>query len=627
MYFGKEMLEKWNEELREDLKNEDLDHALFYAPEKSKKVSVIATYRPLNGEGFYRGLDENLQEVVLPLQGDNFQYGISTDISAEKIVQAISELAFQDGEGLESFLKQNHDCYKFHASQAGFLLAMAKFLTLNLTYNYCLKIKSDGGAALHEKFGSEVEYDEKTGVCSLIGNPSRELIEALSSKKFDIRGGIAYETQGSGRPIREIYKEGSIITLHKVKLFYSGALIRPLEIAEEESYVSNHGVKVLNIYFEKSSYGTVNAFDCDRAKFHRLISEKDREIIERFFSEEDKITQKLSQRSGEGTLEKINAYLRESANVHQIVVSANIESSDGILLMPLRGKGVPDEKISQRECVYPGVNGNAEVYVPRIGFYGKSSYEDLPCIRVDRAERIDFSGELTRETYAELKLSPDPISWELYGISMSGKICSGNVAGNVPAERRMHFNVLAYRKVPQTFSQICQLQRAATEDYEIKKLMGIKVVRYNSPFAFVRDLIVRSLEFLRRNGDILTSVLSLLVFFVSMGAMNFETVDGIVNIITAAVAALLILSSVINIFGRICRYGQEKKCIEKYFFFQDKEMKKRNAVLRGLLKRYIFHPATYVLFKLFFIQDDFRAEEIGGQGQEAGRTRRKRGRP
>lgn len=603
-------LKKFNAEILQDLENELLNFGLLYAPEDGKKVSVIATYRPLNGEGHYLGLNDRLEEEIFTLTDDSYQYGISTNISAEKIVGAISELTFRNGDGLDGFIRENCGSYRFHASQKGKLLAMARFFTLNLTYFYCLKLRLCDGAALPEEFDTETAYDGKSGVCALIGNPSEKLLAYLSGMKFIIEGGIACETDGQGMDIYEVYSRGNIISLYNTDLFYSGALLRPLEIVQEKPYISNSDVTTLNIFFEKSSYGTVCALDNNKAMFHWLITSEDRQKIEEFFREEDEVTRELAAGSGSGELERINAYLKRSANVHQIAVSANICTADEILLAPLRStRFIDGEKgREKKDCIYPGVNGNAEVLVSGVGFYEKSSYEDLPCICVDGG-RIDFSGELTRETYSELKIKADPMLWDMYGISMNGTVYPGEVPADAPVKRRMHFNVLAVQRVSCSFSEICSARNSATEKRETDSLRGIKTVRYRNIFDLMGIGIKSFLDFMRRNGDILTAVLSLLVFFTGLGEITFRTPEGISNVVTALIAVLLIISSVTSIVIKVLNHRADKKfIIHRYLFLRDKHNKKSSEVMHKLSRVYKLPPATYILFKLYFMTQESEDE-------------------
>lgn len=604
--FDSQSLKKFNTELLQDLEKETLNFGLLYIPEGSKKVSVIATYRPLNGEGRYLGLNDRLEEEIFTLTDDSYQYGISTNITAEKIVSAISRLTFRDNDGLNGFIRENCGSYRFHVSQKGKLLAMARFFTLNLTYFYCLRIKLSNGETLPEEFIGEFAYDSKKNVCILIGNPSDKLLSYLSGRRFKIDGDIACQTEEQGMDIYEVYSRGNIITLYNTDLFYSGALLRPLKIVQEEPYISNYNVTTLNIYFEKSSYGTVCALDNNKAMFHWLITSEDRQTIEEFFREEDEVIRELAADSDKGELERINAYLQRSSNVHQIAISTNICSSDNILLAPLRSTHSIDgaKGKGEKDCIYPGVNGNAEVLVRGVGFYEKSSYEDLPCISVDGG-RIDFSGELTRETYSELKIKVDPMLWDMYGISMNGTIPSGEISADVPVKRRMHFNVLAVQQVSHSFSEICDARNSATENYESDMLWGIKAVRYRNIFDLMRIGLKNFLDFMRRNGDILTAILSLMVFFTGLGDITFRTAEGISNVVTALIAVLLIISSVTSIVTKVLRYRADKKfIIRRYLFLYDTQNKKSSEIMRRLSREYKLTPATYILLKLYFIEQE-----------------------
>ena len=110
---------------------------------------------------------------------------------------------------------------------------------------------------------------------------------------------------------------------------------------------------------------------------------------------------------------------------------------------------------------------------------------------------------------------------------------------------------------------------------------------------------------MRRNGDILTAILSLMVFFTGLGDITFRTAEGISNVVTALIAVLLIISSVTSIVTKVLRYRADKKfIIRRYLFLYDKQNKKSSEIMRRLSREYKLTPATYILLKLYFIEQE-----------------------
>ena len=428
MFATTKELERFNQKINRCLQTENRtnEYAALFSSNSGEKISVVGEYVPLNGEGRFVGLDAE-GNAIERRDVENFVYGISPRLSERVIISAISSLALSSYEGLMSFVREHHGAFMLHAEHKDSIEAMARYFTISACYPYGITLKLLGNG-LESTFLEQVDYKRDKDDSSLVhvlGCPHKELLAFMEGKRFlkrerivgEERCAVFVETkEETGETVysfRDIYlAHATLNSIHLVdnSVFYSGMFLRPLHIVRRKSEHTNKDVLSYTFLFERSSYATVFALDSDRAMYHTLLKE-DRVTVERFFHDEDEAIEALLQ---EGiTLDTLNRYLHASPNVHQIGVSANIITSDGKTLFAQRGRSVSDgsgEKIK----IYPGANGNAELISPDVDFYRYSVNEDLPTLS-EHDVRIDFGGELSRETYAELHFMPKPMEWEYYG--------------------------------------------------------------------------------------------------------------------------------------------------------------------------------------------------------------------
>lgn len=613
MRFSKTELEEFNSKLREDAKNLELNYAEFITPQDADKVTVVCTHvKRAEDERFY-GLDKDLN-VEEKKYEEGFVYGISPRISADEIIDAISCLAFTDNEGLSDFVKRYHDCFAFHKEQKEFIPALAKYIALSLTYNYCLKFRFEKQPFDTRKYPLQTEYDEISRILTVTGCPSDEMIRELSRFRYRIKDGeyVAEAAEDGDLDVKDVYGARRLIRLHNSDVFYSGVLLRPLEIVEESADECNKGVKSLNIIFEKSSYGTVYAFDSSAALCHSALKKEEKDAVRIFFGNEDAAVRELAE-NGE-ILCKVNNYLKKSYNVHQICVSANIETSDGYLLFPVRGrKSIDASKNPKKPLIYPSVNGNAEVLDNDVKFYKVSAIEDLPKIEIEEGQRIDFNAELTREAYSELHLYFEPMLWEIYGISVGGRILGENDVFD-GVKRRLHFNVLAKQRCQYDFDEVCKTEALATESYEIDRLKGVKVNTYKNKCNRVMSALKTFFKKVIENSEVLMALLTVLIFCT---VTDFENIDlsAVKEFLSAFFGAILIALFVVNVVKKIAEYRVKRKKVTVFGEIATEKGENHCRITEKLLNDYTFHPATFTLVKLYFLSK-LRADEKRGRNEK-----------
>lgn len=97
----------------------------------------------------------------------------------------------------------------------------------------------------------------------------------------------------------------------------------------------------------------------------------------------------------EDAINKINEYLANSMNTHTIAVSANIKTSDQLLIIGKRSATAIDAGE-----YYCSVNGQSEFQDANVSFYKTSVFEDLPSMDYQSECRIDLTNEIQREAIA-----------------------------------------------------------------------------------------------------------------------------------------------------------------------------------------------------------------------------------
>ena len=209
----------------------------------------------------------------------------------------------------------------------------------------------------------------------------------------------------------------------------------------------------------RTTFFTEDAFDNHSQNDNPLLEDNDIDLINEYFNKEDEYQLMLINKNPNITIDDVNEYLKISQYVNIIGVTANLSTIDDMLVVCKRGKEVED-----KETIYPSANGHAEFYDQNVSFYKESAYEDVPTLVASRESRIDFIGEISRETVAELNISEFRQKWQYIGISaLAIKPTKDSV------KRRFHFNILMKNTVNYNSKEVIMEHTKAIENYESEK--------------------------------------------------------------------------------------------------------------------------------------------------------------
>lgn len=590
-----------NNSMQKYLQGKDLNFSKFIVPAKEGEVTIIGKYAQKHygdyknalGDGFCRLIVENNQLKVVQSQDyDGFYYGISPRFNNSMIMDELSKFSLKNKEGLEKFVAEHADLFMLHKGQEKYLAAMAKYFTLCMFYNFGMKIslrdKTETDAFV-KLFGDKHPYFKiKDNVLIIHGCPTEAVLDFLISHGYMERD---YDSKGSSE---------CEFGLVNGDVFYSGVLLRPVHIEERNVWNSNSNISAMCIYYERSTYGTVFSLDNNLTE-HPLLTAEEKELISEFFKTDDECKIKYlchPVENGEAgrtkTIAQINAYLKDSYNVNQIGITGNIITADQVLIY---GKRSPSSIDSGK--LYPSVNGNAEIADLDVEFYSDSAEVDFPQMSVESMP-FRFGKELCRETEAELNLSLSNNLWKCYGLALSGIVPAEAGEG---ARRRMHFNVIFKQSINQTFEEIREMQKTAVENYENGELHGVKIKIFENRAQWLRSIMKNVLQLVIDSRDIIGSVLTVLLFYLSMANLE-NTLDGLNTAISAFFAVLVLLTTVSSVIKRIKVYFQRKKYLHNVIIVNNtKDIEnKLNKAGDAIMMKHECHPVTYLAIRLHLME-------------------------
>ena len=567
-----------------------LNYCRFLLPEKEGQVSLVAKYAPCyspdtaQAEPFVALCVENgTLTTVESRDYGAYYYGVSPAIDDSVVIEAMVKGMLTDEAGLEAFIKENSGGFMLHRNQEKYLLPCAKLFTLSIAHLFGIKVMVD--TPLYDRLLSYaettmVEKGGKEGQLLLCGSPTEDLFRELDEYRFTYDAAqTSWVCRADGEhSLRNIYKDKNNIILLKGHTFYSGALLRILYIKDDFISYGNDTVSPLQFLFERSSYATVYTFDNNYTN-HPLLSSC-RELLEEMYRSDDGCKRAL----GEDTrtvstraayIDAVNRYLKNSSNVNQMGVTGNLITSDGILLIGERESGAIDAGE-----IYPSVNGNAEVIDPNVRFYKLFANEDYPTIALD-ANRIDFYGELNREAYAELSITTRSDAWQCYGFTLSGIVPPDEPkdATRYPfPKRRMHFNILCQQVCADTFEQIVEKQKTATEAFENRDLKGLALFYYPSRWKMFWQRLLNSCRVILENES---NVMTLAAVYVFISTIIAAAQNGSLTAMTFSLSD--ILSAVFSLLGAVMLVVVGRKAIKNHRF-RKKHITKLHIVEKGTEK-------------------------------------------
>ena len=525
------------------------------------------------------------------------------------ITELISGLCLTDPDKLDGFIAGNPGLFMLHRDQGDYLPDFARYIVLSVLSLFAVKLKISAEEAERVKATGDFcpetasweKTDESRGILTLYGCPTEKMLASLSDLRFRREGDLWASGAKEGAMLTEIYGDRENIALAggKGTVFYSGTLIRPTHVECPETRYEDSGVSSVIVDFEKTTYATVFAMDGNYTG-HPLLRDRRGKIVE-FLRQDDRekgiLIRELEKPdlTRDKRLEALNDYLEKCHNPNQIVVSGNVVTSDRLLLMSRRGSGAIDSG-----SLYPGVNGNAEIADRNVSFYGKSMYEDFPTIYLE-GYRIDFMGEIGRETYAEVKLDLKREEWTCCGISLSGDRPPESAPDGECGyrRRRLHFNILFEQTVDKSFWETETARVHATEKFESEDFIGVSVRCYRSR---TDEFIKRTLDLFRKissQKDALESVLLLLLFLVTLLSRHAFSDEIWYTVMSLLLAAVIVLSSVGDTVRVLKRRRHVAKRTRRVTFYRQMTRDDEEEMLHRVLEGYSYHPAAYAALKLY----------------------------
>jgi len=586
-------ISRFNDTMQEDVAKQALNFckAIILS---NNKISLTLSHKPEHLFPRYAVLNKDLTFDYKEDFSD-FYYGVSPRIDSFSIIDAISTLSFQSTDGLNSYISKHCSEFMLHEDQAEYLLDVAKLILLTVASKYGVEFKDCDElkflSAADSTFSAVISHNHEAGTILLHGCPCLDLIEQLKGYRFVNNNGV-WQMSDQGIRFTDIYADSSNIKLLVGKVFYSGVLLKPLEISKQKYNFENNDISNYQLTYERSSFATVCAFD-DNYITHPLLAES-RQNLEKFFSYDDncklRLFEKLSVKDidDEQILTHINEYIKCSYNVNQIGVSSNIKTSKKEILFGLRASKNIDDG-----ALYPSVNGNAEVYDEDVQFYNNSVYEDLPTVYIDQ-KRSDLLGEIAREAYGELNMVSTKESWSCHGMIISGNL--PQLSPDSLSNRRCHFNVLFEIEIDETLYEIKSRYRKASESFENKNFAAIIIKYYKNRFHSFLSEIISFLQRILQSKDFAESILLLCVAFISIKSitLSLENISSLISVLFASIILLTTTVKVIQHTIRVLRNARNTKkiCIYGSMSYQ--------ALCRKISKvmKMKYHPAAYASLKM-----------------------------
>ncbi|SCJ27253.1 Uncharacterised protein [uncultured Clostridium sp.] len=528
---------------------------------KNNKIGIHENYKEINefilkeSKGklhrnyiyFFKAPKAEIVSIVCEFGNDRY-YGLNPSITTTKIRNFIfdEKSIFSSEDRLFDFIRNNDNMWNsdFNSEEnrglfAKTLLVMASmfYLTFKFDDEYLLDefcdILNDVRVKIYKKVNKNtVEVYGRIPDILLNKLAKENYYFEYKDKEDKEDKEIHISKEKTDSNFTEIYKciDRTMIKC-KSQALYSGVNIRLNEVIPKEVNTGNQNLQSIKLKIERTTYATICCFDNNEYNKHLFLEDYE-EILSNIDIEEVKIQEEkleflnnYDKINIEKSIECLNNYLRESKYPHYINVSGNITTSDNYCIYTRRGNNTMDAN-----TYYCSSNGVSEVYDSNVDFYKESVDEDTPTIFYDKnQERINFNGELDRESEAELGISSFIGRWKYYGFSIMGHKTNKDDIHRIS----LHFNILAHNNTNFSFKDIVESSRIATERDENEDILGYKLNVYNSRYDYIKGRIKNLFEFGVNWKDVITLVILLIIFILdivsnekfSLDSTRFNTLD------------------------------------------------------------------------------------------------------
>lgn len=335
------------------------------------------------------------------------------------------------------------------------------------------------------------------------------------------------KNQQGGIEFEKLYQKGNEKYYQfRGSAIYSGVIPRLCQVNYIGPEMSNMDMQRMELVLGRTSYMTMYALnrpdilehpflDClgevlSWKVLNCLFDEIEIKLQQEFWQAIDEEDEKEEGKNKDFV--RINQYLTHSWNVHNVNISGNLITSDNYCIYTKRGKRVVDS-----ENYYCSVNGGSEIFDPAVPFYSSSVVEDLPTIKYS-CEPVYFGGELTREAIGELGIIDSSTFWNYYGISLMGDI-EAKYNSNKKQTIWFHFNVLGERQCLDTFDQIIENKKLASENFESSGIFGYRLQAFENLWQIVGMKLKEFVQLIMDNTDVLTLIGLFAAMYLGQGAI------------------------------------------------------------------------------------------------------------
>lgn len=317
-----------------------------------------------------------------------------------------------------------------------------------------------------------IEPDTENYILKITGRiPDKCLLE------LDRSIGIRYKKHGIYIGSRALYTDkwsslyeskNKNYTFPKTPALYSGVIPNLVHISfQNTNKIANENVEYIKFECTKTTYFTMDGLENNLLNNHPFLSnyktslsdnDKNELLLEQTCIENLRVSSSINE-----MIQVLNCYLSKSTSLHNVNVSGNFISKDSYCVYTKR-----QERMYDSNKYYCSVNGICEFMDDNVELYSIPNI-DKPTIE-QNCKYFSFIKELERETDAELNIAA---KYNCLGFSIMGNISKTDQDKFLP----LFFNIIGKTTTTYTLDEIAQLQKLAQEEFENKKVQGIKFTK------------------------------------------------------------------------------------------------------------------------------------------------------
>ena len=570
----------------------------------NNNLSITAKYEPLD----YKFM--NAKESV---EFDNFYYGISPLFNNDVIHDIIVKRQFKSPSDLSQYIEDNYKLFMLYEDSKRYIKPLHKKVILQAIHKFGIECHIDTEEVfleiankLFHLNNKIIKYTDKNSPIYLLGSISDQTLSHIKELGFQFSIDTNHKIHISkGTNPSFDFNDPTILDLN-YKLcygdaFYSGVMLKLMKITQLQNKYSNKDIDTIMLSVHRTTFFTEDAFDNHNQNDNGLLTKEDQNLICAFFKREDQRQRILINQNPLIDIESVNKYLKTSTFPNIIGVTGNITTLDNMLIVCKRG-----QKVEDSSTVYPSVNGHAEFYDQNVSFYKESAFEDVPTIIARTEARIDFIGEITRETTAELNVEDFKQKWQYLGLSVLGiKPYEGQL------KRRFHFNILMQNKINHAAIEVISEHRKAIENYENEKLFMINLHVYQSVLDKIWSKLVSIIQWITKNKSMLGIFATIMTIILTTSLFRAQDTIEQTLFKTPFETAMLVFSLILTIksFWNIISYTKLYYKNMKYInqINTDNTTKDIQSVLRKTKskisqyeqKNVVLHPIAILMYSLY----------------------------